>query len=591
MDRRIWGSPSPNKRALHNLIISRTLPGTNEVLALYKILIDDERPVIALLEESPENHHFRAALIANPDEMLPKLCYFLKFLRVNVMPKNAPSGSTKGMLGPTNANSAIKIPAAFTKEFILVLAKEPSRAFDVSSAGYFDLILSVLDLYLSLAGFATVSLAPLKDLISTILEMPRSVCVIKEIVSEPTGAALLANLLKNKSLIHQVFTEASLCFFGGRLTRLIDDCIASYGADIDNVVEDKKELLGLARISVPYNVTTARYAVQSLLERHKNQIRLMLSSFPCSTCKARLYGILKIRPQDSIGGESKQEFDDINVLLGVFLIYLSDMVMWDLKCVKVDGTLLKILATIQKLVDGMWEFDTELLVSIGDKSKLRGEPIPRAARWCKDGYILWERGVERVEENKKEWVQIVKIVRVGSRADMKAAISAARKAQRSYTREYRIAAGVCVRNPGGSGGLVPKRFVGADVVGLEVNGAAGFESFFLKKKLTPSDVLVLHKILCTGKQYSFTKRVAKMILQGGHQAEVPFVVSPEEESIINYFDSSVCILGRSGTGKTTCLVFRLLATYIRDRLSNDDKQVRQIFLTRSPVLAGKIRQY
>ncbi|KAF3217796.1 hypothetical protein TWF191_008426 [Orbilia oligospora] len=627
MDRRIWGPPSPNKRALHNLIISRTLPGTNEVLALYKILIDDERPVIALLEESPENHHFRAALIANPDEMLPKLCYFLKFLRVNVMPKNAPSGSTKGMLGPTNANSAIKIPAAFTKEFILVLAKEPSRAFDVSSAGYFDLILSVLDLYLSLAGFATVSLAPLKDLISTILEMPRSVCVIEEIVSEPAGAALLADLLENKSLIHQVFTEASLCLFGGRLARLIDDCIASHGADIDNVVlvwkkmeeihssmeeqvgrieagernavgrapiflgEDEKELLGLARISVPYNVTTARYAVQGLLERHKDQIRLMLSSFPCSTCKARLYGVLKTRPRDSIGGESKREFDDINAPLGVFPIYLSDTAMWDLKCARVDGTLSKILATIQKLADGMWEFDTELSVPTGDKSKLRGEPIPRAARWCEDGYILWERGVGRVEENKEEWVQIVKIVRVGSRADMKAAISAARKAQRSYTREYRIAAGVCVRNPGGSGGLVPKRFVGADAVGLEVNGAAGFESSSPKKKLAPSDALVLHKILCTGKQYSFTKRVAEMILQGGHQAEVPFVVSPEEESIINYFDSSVCILGRSGTGKTTCLVFRLLATYIRDRLSNDDKQVRQIFLTRSPVLAGKIRQY
>ncbi|KAF3202653.1 hypothetical protein TWF679_010747, partial [Orbilia oligospora] len=536
MDRRIWGPPSPNKRALHNLIISRTLPGTNEVLALYKILIDDERPVIALLEESPENHHFRAALIANPDEMLPKLCYFLKFLRVNVMPKNAPSGSTKGMLGPTNANSAIKIPAAFTKEFILVLAKEPSRAFDVSSAGYFDLILSVLDLYLSLAGFATVSLAPLKDLISTILEMPRSVCVIEEIVSEPAGAALLADLLENKSLIHQVFTEASLCLFGGRLARLIDDCIASHGADIDNVVlvwkkmeeihssmeeqvgrieagernavgrapiflgEDEKELLGLARISVPYNVTTARYAVQGLLERHKDQIRLMLSSFPCSTCKARLYGVLKTRPRDSIGGESKREFDDINAPLGVFPIYLSDTAMWDLKCARVDGTLSKILATIQKLADGMWEFDTELSVPTGDKSKLRGEPIPRAARWCEDGYILWERGVGRVEENKEEWVQIVKIVRVGSRADMKAAISAARKAQRSYTREYRIAAGVCVRNPGGSGGLVPKRFVGADAVGLEVNGAAGFESSSPKKKLAPSDALVLHKILCTDSQ-------------------------------------------------------------------------------------------
>ncbi|KAF3314752.1 hypothetical protein TWF173_004562 [Orbilia oligospora] len=626
MDYRVIPLSTSNKLVLQDIIISKKEPEPCEYERVYRILVDDDGPIIALLERSSRNHNFRSAFVASPDEMLPRLSHFLRCLRKNLLPQNTQLANSVGGIGYATANKLIRIPAAFTKHLILVLADEPAAIFDIGSSGYHDFILSVLDLYVSLAGIATVSLVTLRDLVSKILDMPRRVRIIEKIVSGTAGAALLTELLAKDSLVRQVFRDESLRLFGGRLAELVKDCIASHGSDIDDIVlvwekieelqenleaqvrniesrvrvaavggvpihlnEDEQELLNSARIAIPYNITTAGHTIRSLLERYRGHIRLIISSFPCSTCQARLSGIVRTGNENIYSSESQRGLPDIKTQLGVFPIYLSDAAMRDLKSSRVDGTLSKILTTLQKLADGMWESDPELSVSKG-KSQGKFEPVLRAARWSVDGYVIWERGVGRAEENSGEWIQIVKVIRIGSKNDVKKVESDARKAQRTYTKEYKQAAAIRIPNSARPGSLIPQTFTGENAVGLEVNNAVLFGSS-PSKSLPPADALILHKIFCTGKQYCLTRRVAEMILQGGHQAEVPFIVSPEEESIINYFNSSVCILGRSGTGKTTCLVFRLLSTYIRDRLTNNSKEVRQIFLTRSPVLAGKIRQY
>ncbi|KAF3918168.1 hypothetical protein ABW20_dc0103044 [Dactylellina cionopaga] len=535
MDYTTWERSNPNKRVLRNLVLSKDSPGASDILNIYDTIINDEGPVIALLENSPENHYFRAALVSNPDEMLPRLSYFLRSLMLTIFPGTTQSGNNRGARGPATAKKAIRIPGAFTKHFILVLASEPPGAFDVISPGYHDFIISVLELYLPLAELATVSLTPLRDLISRVLEMPREVCIIEKIVSETTGATIMKQLLENNSLIRQVFTDFSLRLFGSRLAKLITSCISSHGSAIEDVVliwekmenthknieeqvlkiesgqratvtvgrapiylsEAERELLDLARIAVPYNITTARHATQCLLERYKDQIRLMLSSFPCSTCKARLSGVIKTRYHDTRDPERGLDFENTNAPLGVFPIYLSDTAIRDLKSSRVDGSLPRILRTLQKLADGKWESEVELSVS-SDKSRTRSEPVLRAAQWCPEGYVLWERGIGRAEGNSEEWTQIVKIIRIGSRSDMKATISAARKAQRTYTKEYRTAAAISIQNPAHPGTLIPKTFIGKSAVGLEVNNMTVFGLPSLSSKLAPSDALVLHKIFCTG---------------------------------------------------------------------------------------------
>ncbi|RVD88960.1 uncharacterized protein DFL_003123 [Arthrobotrys flagrans] len=615
------------KDLLRNLLLDGDSLGGNEVLNLYRIIANDDEPVKALLERCPENRHFREALLTNPDEMLPKLSHLLRSIGLNILSRNPQSAKAWGMPGTITANKAIHIPAAFTNHVILSLANEAAGVFDINSNGYHDFTLSVLKLYIPLAQMATSSPKDLRNLFSKILEMPDEVCILEKVVSDEAGAHLLTNLLENKSLSGQVFTESNLRLLGSRLAKLITSCIASHGAEIEDAVflweqmegvskcleeqireigargnainaggarislsKDEEDLLNSARVIIPYNATTARSAIQGLLENYKDQINTMLSSFPCSTCKARLSGTIKACDNDTYVPGHKVGFENINVPLGVFPVYLSDNAMRDLKFSRVDGTLSNILATLRKLADGLWESESDLSISVG-KSRTRREPILRAARWCPRGYILWEMGVGRVNENAEKWTQIVKIIRIGFGDDMKAAALAARKCQQIYTKKYRNATAISIQNPARPGTLIPKIFAGEDAVGLEGSNITLSESSSESKRLSPSDALILHKLFCTGKQYSLTKRVAEMILQGGYQAEVPFIVSAEEEHIINYIDSSICILGRSGTGKTTCLVYRLLTNYIQDRLTIDNKETRQVFLTRSPVLAGKIRQY
>lgn len=60
-------------------------------------------------------------------------------------------------------------------------------------------------------------------------------------------------------------------------------------------------------------------------------------------------------------------------------------------------------------------------------------------------------------------------------------------------------------------------------------------------------------------------------------AEFPLVLSQEELGIIKNSRTSTLILGRSGTGKTTCLVYKLLGRYLaanRLKLARPRRQAR-----------------
>jgi len=115
--------------------------------------------------------------------------------------------------------------------------------------------------------------------------------------------------------------------------------------------------------------------------------------------------------------------------------------------------------------------------------------------------------------------------------------------------------------------------------------------------LTREESLDLHNAIITGKFYTLTQTVLDGILTSGSSAEFPFDVAHDEVEIIRQTSSASFILGRSGTGKTTCLAFKLLSSYIGSRanmeggLSPDARPVRQIFITRSEILAGKLNGY
>lgn len=83
------------------------------------------------------------------------------------------------------------------------------------------------------------------------------------------------------------------------------------------------------------------------------------------------------------------------------------------------------------------------------------------------------------------------------------------------------------------------------------------------------------------KFYALTAPMMHAIVANDLNAEFPLDMSPDENRIICHFRTSSCILGRSGTGKTTCLVFKLVGKHLARRRFPDERRIRQV--SRAPI--------
>lgn len=78
------------------------------------------------------------------------------------------------------------------------------------------------------------------------------------------------------------------------------------------------------------------------------------------------------------------------------------------------------------------------------------------------------------------------------------------------------------------------------------------------------------------KFYALTEPVIRSILDNDLAAEFPFDLSMEEARVITHFQTASLILGRSGTGKTTCLVFKLVGKFLASKTILDERPARQV---------------
>ncbi|KAI5837906.1 hypothetical protein DFP73DRAFT_600345 [Morchella snyderi] len=92
------------------------------------------------------------------------------------------------------------------------------------------------------------------------------------------------------------------------------------------------------------------------------------------------------------------------------------------------------------------------------------------------------------------------------------------------------------------------------------------------------------------KFYMVTQTLLDNCRLGITNVEYPLVLSEEELNIIKSTEASTLILGRSGTGKTTCLIYKLFGRYVTAG-GHEAGRPRQVLLTRSNVLSDKLEQY
>ncbi|CAG8473742.1 16950_t:CDS:10 [Dentiscutata heterogama] len=88
-------------------------------------------------------------------------------------------------------------------------------------------------------------------------------------------------------------------------------------------------------------------------------------------------------------------------------------------------------------------------------------------------------------------------------------------------------------------------------------------------QLDDEKLIEIHKMLVTNKFTPISKKFFRSLANGG--SDFTFQVSKIEYEFINHPTSAI-VIGRSGTGKTTSIVFRLVASYMANKK-------RQIFIT------------
>ncbi|CDO74781.1 hypothetical protein BN946_scf185001.g29 [Trametes cinnabarina] len=100
----------------------------------------------------------------------------------------------------------------------------------------------------------------------------------------------------------------------------------------------------------------------------------------------------------------------------------------------------------------------------------------------------------------------------------------------------------------------------------------------------------MHSLLVLEKFVTFSQALLNSILADQDVAHV-FDVSPHEKKIIEH-PSSCFVLGRSGTGKTTTMLFKMLGIERSwEGCKESLPKPRQLFVTQSRVLAEKVEEY
>lgn len=313
----------------------------------------------------------------------------------------------------------------------------------------------------------------------------------------------------------------------------------------------------------------SRRMVQQHIETLSGQmtariLHSIVSSFPCKLCIPSA----EARSLDmdlEVPDESRQVVSDLQ--LDVF-----GKAIWDWKVV-ISEAALKSMKAISR--DRLFNSVKEALDDIGSgnfrsrkqKENYKRLKVPLCCYECGHNVsILWQVFIGH-DEITHESKQMITIWAVGESSAIDKGVHQATHFQRGYSEET-------VRRcrllpPSGKG----KRYI-----------PIRFKDDHSDKSMIPSEDLDVRtvdpQVIAMGnKFYALTEPVIRSILANELTAEFPFDLSREEAQCIAHFQTSSLILGRSGTGKTTCLVFKLVGKYLARQAVLDERPARQVSKT------------
>ncbi|KAJ5612695.1 Tetratricopeptide-like helical [Penicillium lagena] len=315
-----------------------------------------------------------------------------------------------------------------------------------------------------------------------------------------------------------------------------------------------------------------------------SMMRAALKSFPCRPCMEGLTGetVALSRPADVQPYPTKDSghsYDIFGKRVGLWKVLLTDTALTDARKLAHEGTFALVAKKLRELASGEWK-GKDLSQRAGSKKQREIMHVPVLQVIVSQSVsILWQLDVGFYDE--LPWIQqqIVKVWKIVTANDeLDTAIGNIVAFQNTYTPEFTK---LCLARPvkHEDGKFLPQKFGNA-------KGSASAQTACIKSSKTDQAIVEM-----SNKFYNLTEPFLKSIAAATGREEFPFDLSPEELEVVGHFDTSSLILARSGTGKTTCLLFKILAKYRARKSASTGQPIRQLLLTRSAYLASKLRAY
>ncbi|KAJ5980108.1 hypothetical protein N7481_007406 [Penicillium waksmanii] len=346
-----------------------------------------------------------------------------------------------------------------------------------------------------------------------------------------------------------------------------------------------KEGLEKLHIPLPQGINGLANTTEQIQRMIPQLISAAVDSFPCRLCSERLTGdsaTLPLPDDHENVYPMATTAEQINLYgerVGAWKVLLSDLAMEKVKKLIDEGKFPQVEYNLRELAQGRGLKRRSRQVPHGSKADLvpviplHFSPLPGEI------FILWQVDVGYYDEltARKQFGQTIKVWNMVNREQLLPAVDWIINLQQHYKEDI---VDICKKDPIKlpDGSYVPQRW---EI--LPVYNSTSQPQRATKKSQVLVDIL--------GKFTNVTDSFLKALLRAKGYEEFPFDLSQEEMQIVNHSKTSSLILGRSGTGKTTCLLFQLLGKHqAREGISHTNR-IKQLLLTRSPHLAAKLQLY
>ncbi|KAF8541740.1 hypothetical protein BDD12DRAFT_946309 [Trichophaea hybrida] len=325
-----------------------------------------------------------------------------------------------------------------------------------------------------------------------------------------------------------------------------------------------------------------------------NAMERFLQSFPCELCpqrsSAKTIENVPRRENSRIIHAGVRAFENLlGEHLGPWKVVISELALKSLRaivCRAIPGEFELIRKGLQALASGDW-MRGSLRRTISSDTGYR---VPVYKVCCQQNVIIWQVDIA-FDERHSGVMQVVKglyvpVWAICASTEVEEMCQWVSLAQGSHD-QSRIEACETVDLRKLKGTLFPK-----SVYSFDEHSSGG-----PRVNAWGEDCKTAEGSPILGKFFSLTSVVFDSLLQGASVSVFPIDPSEEELHVINHFKSPAFILGRSGTGKTTCLIYKLASRYLESQVEGQvpARQAisvgNQLLLTRSGRLTQKLKPY